>query len=136
MQTQQLILLLSLFFCHFLADFTHLSTNWMLAAKRFGTPLFPIFCHALVHACLMGITLEIYCHYTISGYETKLLELTRVDKLFFLQLILHFLIDMWKGKMVFWFPSISTPSSKGHWYLFGFDQFLHAVVICLMVYLL
>ena len=135
MQTQQLILLLSLFFCHFLADFTHLSTNWMLKAKRFGKPLFPIFCHALVHACLMGLVLEIYCHYTIAGYETKLFELTRVDKLFFLQLVTHFLIDMCKGRMNFWFPSLTDPSNKWHWVIFGADQFLHATVILIMFFL-
>ncbi|MEO6902401.1 MAG: hypothetical protein ABI315_04515 [Bacteroidia bacterium] len=54
------ILLISLFFCHFLADFTHLSTNWMLSAKRLGKPLFPILSHAAVHAALMGV-LAPYC---------------------------------------------------------------------------
>ena len=136
MQTPQLILLLSLFFCHFLADFTHLSTDWMLKAKRFGSPLLPILAHAFVHAALMATVLEIYCHYTIAGYETKIFELTHVDKLFFLQLISHFLIDVWKGKMNFWFPSLTDPSNKWHWILFGFDQLLHGVVICLMVYFL
>lgn len=136
MQNPQLILLLSLFFCHFLADFTHLSTNWMLNAKRFGSPLLPILAHAFVHAALMATTLEIYCHCTIYGYETKLFELTRVDKLFFLQLVTHFLIDFWKGRMNFWFPTLTDPSNKWHWVLFGFDQFLHGVVILLMVYLL
>lgn len=49
----QTALLIGLFFCHFLADYTHLSTAWMLNAKRFGKPLFPIFIHALVHGSLM-----------------------------------------------------------------------------------
>jgi hypothetical protein len=136
METHTLILLLSLFFCHWLGDYTHLSTNWMLTAKRFGSPLLPIFCHALVHACLMGIVLEIYCHLTIANYETVIFSFTHVDKLFFLQLITHFLIDVWKGKMNFWFPNLSVPSNKGHWYIFGFDQLLHSVVILIMVYLL
>lgn len=136
MEANILILLLSLFFCHFLADFTHLSTNWMLKAKRFGSPLLPILAHAFVHATLMAITLEIYCHYTIYGYETKLFEFTRVDKLFFLQLVTHFLIDFWKGRMNFWFPTLTDPSNKFFWWLFGIDQFFHASVILLMVYLL
>lgn len=136
MESNILILLLSLFFCHFLADFTHLSTNWMLRAKQFGSPIFPILCHAFIHATLMATTLEIYCHYTIYGYETKLFEFTRVDKLFFLQLITHFLIDFWKGRMNFWFPVLTDPSNKLHWILYGFDQYLHAIVILVMVYLL
>jgi hypothetical protein len=50
----QTTILIGLFICHFLADYTHLSTAWMLNAKRLGTPLFPIFCHAFVHMFIMG----------------------------------------------------------------------------------
>ena len=33
---QQTQILIGLFICHFLADYTHLSTAWMLNAKRLG----------------------------------------------------------------------------------------------------
>ena len=56
LQTQ---VLLTLFTCHFLADYTHLSTSWMLDAKRLGKPLYPIFQHALVHAILMFLSLNL-----------------------------------------------------------------------------
>ncbi len=84
-------LLILLFLCHFLADYTHLSTKWMLDAKRIGKPLWPILCHAGNH-------------------------------------------DVLKGKCNVWFPSAANPANKLHWILFGFDQFLHAVVIILMAY--
>lgn len=116
-------LLILLFFCHFLADYTHLSTSWMLNAKRLGTPLFPIFIHALVHATLMG---------WVIGFYTLNLELTVLLILF--QLTTHFIIDVLKGKCNVWFPSASSPMNKLHWILFGFDQFLHALVIILMTY--
>lgn len=120
---QQTILLISLFFCHFLADYTHLSTNWMLNAKRLGKPLFPIFAHAIMHSTLMGISLFLF------GIENE-----TMCKLMLFQLITHFLIDVWKGRMNGWFPSLQSPANKWHWIIFGFDQFLHAVVIIIMSY--
>jgi len=117
------ILLMALFFCHFLADFTHLSTSWMLDAKRFGKNLFPIYAHASVHSALMAIVL-IPTH--ISLYAFGFLVL--------FQLNTHFIIDVLKGRMNGWFPSLQSPANKWHWIVFGFDQFLHAVVIILMVH--
>ena len=118
MQTQ---ILIGLFFCHLLGDYTHLSTAWMLDAKRFGKPLYPIFCHAEVHAILMGAFIK------ILGFSWEM-SIT----LFAFQLATHFLIDVWKGRMNDWFPSLQNPANKCHWVMFGVDQFLHAFVIILM----
>jgi hypothetical protein len=118
-----LYLLIALFFCHFIADFTWLSTSWMLNAKSVGKPLLPIFAHAAVHALLMAIVLAF-------GQITFALWFNLV----MFQLLSHFLIDLWKGRMNVWFPIVQSPASKWHWILFGFDQFLHAVVICIMYY--
>ena len=116
------ILLLVLFFCHFLADYTHLSTAWMLNAKRLGTPLFPILAHAGVHALLMGVAM------IVLGYNFDV-----VYKLVLFQLITHFAIDVWKGRMNGWFTFLQSPANKGHWIVFGIDQYFHAIVIILMV---
>jgi hypothetical protein len=43
-----------LLFCHFLGDFTHLSTPSMLRAKRTGTAHGWILAHAAVHGVLVG----------------------------------------------------------------------------------
>ena len=120
---QKELLLISLFICHWLADYSHLSTAWMLNAKRLGTPTFPILCHACVHAILMSTVLKCFgfswiivaCSYTI-------------------QLSSHYLIDVWKGKMNSWFPKLQNPTNKWHWIIFGFDQLLHAIVIVFMAY--
>ena len=118
----KLEILVTLFFCHFLADYTHLSTSWMLNAKKFGKPLYPIFFHALIHSVLMLLSLAI-----IFGiYGDKLMIL------FLIQLFSHFSIDLWKGKMNYFFPSLQSPANKWHWIIFGFDQFLHSFVIILM----
>lgn len=116
------LLLISLFACHWLADYTHLSTSWMLSAKRFGKPLFLIFIHAAVHAMLMGFVL---------GWFIGFIDHWAYLVIF--QWVTHFLIDVWKGRMNVWFPSLQSPANKWHWVVFGFDQFLHAVVIILMV---
>jgi hypothetical protein len=121
---QQTQILIGLFICHFLADYTHLSSNWMLSAKRLGKPLFPIFAHAGMHTILMFITLIYF------DVDLKLtLELSAF------QLTTHFLIDLWKGRMNGWFASLQSPANKWHWIIFGFDQFLHALVIIIMSYL-
>lgn len=119
------ILLLSLFFCHLLADYTHLSTGWMLQAKRFGKPLLPILVHAGVHALLMGIAL------TALGYGNPF-QWDIVAQLMIFQLVTHFAIDVWKGRMNGWFPILQSPDNKWYWIIFGVDQYFHAVVIVLM----
>ena len=122
---QKELILIGLFFCHFLADYTHLSTTWMLNAKRLGKPFIPIIAHAMVHTILMWIFLA-----CIFGFTNNVL----VVCLF--QLITHFLIDLWKGRMNIWFPILQSPTNKLHWIVFGFDQFLHSLVIIIMYYLL
>jgi hypothetical protein len=115
MQTQ---ILIGLFICHFLADYTHLSTAWMLNAKRFGKPLFPIFIHAAMHTMLMSLVLGWFIGFTNDWAY-----------LVIFQWVTHFLIDVWKGRMNGWFPSLQSPVNKWHWIVFGFDQLLHALVI-------
>ena len=118
----QTSILIGLFICHWLADYTHLSTAWMLNAKRLGKPLYPILAHASIHSLLMGFFLLFFT------------DLTQFDiiKLTAFQLITHFLIDVWKGKMNGWFTALQSPANKWHWIVFGFDQLLHALVITTM----
>lgn len=116
------LILIGLFLCHFLGDFTHLSTKWMLDAKKFGKPLLPILAHAGVHTLLMGLFLFII----------------NVSNLLFLigfQLTTHFIIDVLKGKMNKWFPSLLDQTNKWHWVMFGADQFFHTLVIISMLYI-
>lgn len=119
-------ILISLFICHFLGDFIFLATNkWMLDAKKFGKPLYPIFCHASVHAWLMFAALF------LCGIQSNDL----IFKLTMIQLVTHFFIDVLKGKINVWFPSIQSFDNKWYWWIFGADQLLHALVIISMYYL-
>lgn len=119
------IILICLFVCHWLCDYTPLSTKWMLDAKRIGTPLYPIFVHAFIHASFMLVTLSLF---GASGLKLAIL--------FLFQLFTHFVIDVLKGKMNVWFPIVSNPANKSHWVIFGLDQLLHSIVIVIMVYIL
>ena len=121
---QQTQILIALFFCHFLADHPPLQMDWMLSAKRLGKPLFPIFAHAGMHTILMFITLIYFDVDLKLAFELSAFQLTT-----------HFLIDLLKGRMNGWFPSLQSPANKWHWIIFGFDQFLHALVIIIMSYL-
>ena len=94
----------------------------MLKAKQFGKPLYPILIHAGVHAGLM-------C--TVLLFFTSPVE---AIKLGLFQLVVHFVLDTWKGRMNEWFPELQDNTKKGYWIIFGFDQLLHQFTILLMVY--
>ena len=121
--TQTVILLIVLNTCYLIGDYTWLTTPWMLGAKKLGKPLLPIFCHALIHAELMSVALM---PFNISN-ELRI-------ELFLFQLITHFLIDVWKGRMNGWFPILQSPAKVVHWLIFGFDQWSHQMVIIAMVW--
>ena len=118
----KILTLVLMLIAHFLGDYTHLSTPKMLAAKRFGKPIGPIWDHAVVHGVLMFLAIVPYAnsmhlnyHYMVYGvlFETAT----------------HLIIDVLKGKCNVWFPEVADPKNKAHWYVFGFDQLLHQVVI-------
>lgn len=117
------LLLILLFVCHWLGDFTHLSRPFMLAAKRTGKPLGPILLHALVHAMLVFHACLLFVHPN-EGIAAQAMVF---------QFITHATIDVLKGRCNVWFPALTNPTSYGHWYVFGFDQFLHALVHILTV---
>jgi len=114
--------LIALNLLHWAADYTHLSTNWMLSAKRLGKPMFPILAHAGVHAMLMGLAILV-----LHGVDLAL-------QLALFQLVTHFLIDLLKGRMNGWFPKLQSPANKFHWWVFGADQYLHQLVLIAMAY--
>lgn len=114
-------LFLLLLVCHYICDYSHLSTDTMLSAKRVGYPLYPIFLHAFIHAAFMLVVLSFF-------HLGNIVLLS----LFLLQLCTHFTIDVLKGRMNVWYPVVSSPVNRSHWYIFGLDQLLHHVVIVLM----
>lgn len=122
MTTNTLLILIGLNLCHFLGDYTHLSTKEMLAAKRIGKPLLPIMAHATVHAVLMAVFLLAFT----DAYTCR--------AMLSLQFISHLGIDILKGKLNVWFPTLANPANKYHWYIFGADQFFHQLVIIIMTY--
>jgi hypothetical protein len=115
-----LIILLLTF--HWLADYTYLSTPWMLKAKKFGTPIFPIFVHASIHGALMFIILLFF-----TNIQTAIL-------LAAFQIITHFTFDTLKGRFSYWFPILQDNMKYPYWIIMGFDQLLHQVVIVLMAW--
>lgn len=116
------LILISLFFCHFLADFTPLSTKDMLFAKQFGYPIMPIAHHAFIHAVLMTVVLAFI--FNVGFFALNIC--------FFIQWSSHLTIDVAKGKVNCLFPQVQDNTNKWHWIVFGADQFLHAVFIILM----
>jgi hypothetical protein len=126
MSKQTIYLIFSLQIAPLIGDFSPLSTKWMLEAKLKGKPLLPILCHALVHASLMFVPIHIFTNYSMKALD-------KADLMILFQLISHFTIDVWKGRMGVWFPSLSINTNAEFWYLFGFDQFLHQCVILIMI---
>jgi len=124
MNITAVVVLIVLNACHWAADFTHLSTDWMLNAKRHGKPLYPIFIHALVHAILFFIVV-------FFAYDFDKAILAGA-----FQLVTHFLIDLIKGKLNFYFKRLEDSTNKFHWWVFGADQFMHHLIIVITVYLI
>ena len=96
----------------------------MLKAKALGKDLLPIFLHAYVHAILFYIVLAIMWGPLVAMWGSSL------------QLVTHFIIDVWKGRMNGWFPKLQDNTNPYHWWIFGIDQFLHQLVIIITVYTL
>ncbi len=119
-----ILLTASLLFCHYLADYTQLSKPYMLAAKRFGKPLWPIFIHACTHGTLMSIVLLFFS-----------VNLSTIFILTIIEVFTHFFIDVLKGRVNIWIPNVQDSTKVLHWIVFGADQYLHQVVILFMVYI-
>lgn len=115
-------LFICLLFAHWLGDYTHLSRPYMLAAKRTGAPLMPIFDHALVHACLVAVVVTMYL-------PNNPLSIGPLVICFMLELVTHFLIDVLKGRLNVWMPKLKNPANPYHWYVFGLDQCAHLLVL-------
>lgn len=118
-------LLIALFTCHWLADYTYLSTIWMLKAKEFGRPLFPIFCHAVVQGFLMSFALYFFME------RNSVLFISLIS----FQILSHFIIDVGKGRITYSYPITRDKMKYPYWILMGFDQLLHAIVIIIMAYI-
>lgn len=110
-------LLTGLLFCHYLADFTHLSRPYMLKAKAIGSPWGPIYDHALVHGTLMMIWVWWQVGFGMAAATWAIETMS------------HFGIDVLKGKLNVWYPSLRNPANPFHWYVFGADQLMHILVI-------
>ena len=124
------VLLIGLFFCHLLSDYTPFSTKEMLIAKSTGKPLFPIAKHAFVHFTVMFIFLTVYFSITVGTDNIDVTKAVFFACLF--EFVTHFFIDTLKGRFIVWFPKFKDTTKYSHWVLFGADQYAHTIVILLM----
>lgn len=121
----KIAILVSLMIAHYLGDYTHLSTERMLDAKRTGKPLEPIWEHAYAHAFIFAICFVVYRFFNPMDFHI-------IAWTIIIELGTHFIIDVLKGKCNVWFPVVANPANKVHWYVFGLDQLLHHIVIVIV----
>ncbi|MBR5654016.1 MAG: DUF3307 domain-containing protein [Prevotella sp.] len=114
------VLFIVLLVCHYLADFC-LTSPVMIRAKADGRNVWPILLHASVHAFLIGLCLLLW------GISWKLVLLMMLA-----ELVTHFLIDTGKGRLTARYPTLADQQRKPYWMLYGFDQFLHLLVIVII----
>jgi len=106
---------------HFIFDFVF-RTNSMIEAKKFSKPIFPIIEHAILHA---------FSFYLIGSMFKFPFEINFT--IYLIEFVSHFLIDYFKG-FINRFNSITNDVSKSmFWTLFGFDQFLHQIIIIIIM---
>lgn len=123
--TTAIWLFAALLFGHFLGDYTHLATDRMQAAKATGSPPITIFAHAAVHAALVLAAVWLI---TAASWSL-ILAATGIE------LGTHFAIDTFRARMGARLPALRDPSRRIHWYAFGADQLLHALVLLWIVVL-
>lgn len=117
-------LLVLLNISHWVCDFLIRTPN-MIASKKFGKPLFPIYLHSMTHACAAAIIILI----PFYNRPDSLPEVCVV-----IILVSHFIIDVFKGRLNILFPSLANAAKSGFWTMFGFDQLLHQFIIILVSY--
>jgi hypothetical protein len=94
---------------------------WMLAAKKHGRPIFPIFCHALVNG--IGYALGAFI---LQGWPFVLYVLS-------IETVSHTLFDTLKGRLTVWMPVTEDKTKLPYWIIMGLDQLLHQIVIALLL---
>ena len=108
--------------CHNLSDFC-LTWPKLIEAKADGKNLWLIVLHSFIHAILIGLCLLLF------GINWQLIFL-----LVLLELVSHFLIDTVKARLSVHYPCWSDMRYKPYWILYGFDQFLHQIVLVIIWY--
>jgi hypothetical protein len=116
-------LLVSLFFAHFLGDFTPLSTRRMQEAKAQGRPVGPIAAHAGVHAVLVALAVGV-----VSWPGAALLAIVTG-----VEFTTHLAIDWGRGRIAANRPTLTDPSSQRFWTALGVDQLAHYLVLTWIV---
>ena len=119
MSGQAVLLLLGLFFGHFLGDFTHLATARMHNAKANGGPLFDIAGHAAVHGILVGLVVALLA----APAWTIILGAVVIE------LVTHFGLDAARARLGRRYSALNDPRGRTFWYVLGFDQFAHGLVL-------
>lgn len=115
-------LLIVLLVCHYLADFC-LTWSGLIQSKADGKNLWPIIQHAAVHGLLMGLCVLAYG----TGLRMAFLVIA-------FEWVTHFLIDTAKALLSVAVPLLADAKHKPYWVLYGFDQFLHQLVVVAIWY--
>jgi hypothetical protein len=93
----------------------------MIAAKRHGRPVFPIFCHALVNG--VGYAMGALA---LQGWYFSLFVLI-------FEAISHTFFDTLKGRLTVWVPVTEDKTKLPYWIIMGLDQLCHQIVIALLL---
>ncbi len=123
MTGREILILSSLFFAHYLGDFSPLATARMQAAKADGGPLLTIAAHAAVHSLLAGLAVLLLA---AVNWSTVLVVIAII-------FVSHFALDALKARLGQRFPALNSAQRNEFWYVLGMDQFAHALVLIFMM---
>jgi hypothetical protein len=93
----------------------------MLAAKKHGRPIFPIFCHGLVNG--FGYAIGAFI---LQGWRFALYVLI-------IETISHNIFDTLKGRLTVWVPVTEDKTQLPYWIIMGVDQVCHQIVVALLL---
>lgn len=108
------MILYQLILSHLAFDYGKALTPEMIIAKSKGYPYLPILKHSSLHALGVFVVLQ------LNG-----VDLLKSISLSLFELVVHFAMDVLKGKIETKYPKLKDNKNPYHWHLFQFDQFIH-----------
>jgi hypothetical protein len=121
---ESIILLIALFFSHYIVDYTTIGNTIEIQDK----PFYTLIIHSFIHSIILGFILWLYSM-MFANIEFDLIICSML-----IQLSSHYLIDMWVGLMNKYYPKVETKTMQS--LILGVDQFLHSVALIIIYFIL
>jgi hypothetical protein len=121
---ENIILLISLFFSHYIVDYTPIGNAIEVQNNTYRT----LIIHSLIHSFVLGI-ITIGYSYFIKNINSEIIIYSIL-----IQLLSHYLIDLCVGIINKYYPKVETKTMQS--LILGVDQFLHSIALIVIYFII